>query len=135
MVADALLSRVLDDDTLTSGLNDPEARLLIEWLVDRAEEISRATSTPADSRKRVETLCLRARGIRQFVALWCHHGDRRAAMQLAATERFGWPLPHGRIDPCELLHDILTWEQAHLSGQHPVGRASVPAKLGGGPPD
>ena len=55
-----------------------------------------------------------ARGIRRFVSLWCYTRDRRAAMQLAASERFSWPLPATMIDPCELMHLILTSEASRF---------------------
>ena len=35
----ALLSQILDDDALTRGLCDPEARVLVEWLVDEVERL------------------------------------------------------------------------------------------------
>ena len=33
MPVSLLLSRILDDEALTRGLGDAEARLLVEWLV------------------------------------------------------------------------------------------------------
>jgi len=111
MLAKPLLSDILRDDGLTRGLGDPEARLLVEWLVDRAEGLAAGPGDPAAG---VRSLCRRARAISCFVRLWCHGGSRGAAVQLAAVERFNWPLPTHTIDPCELMHLILTWEEHQL---------------------
>jgi len=94
---------ILNDDRLTRGLDDAEARLLIEWLIERVES---ATCTAED----IENYCKRARAIARFVALWCHEGSPQGALQLAATERFRWPLPTEPMDACDLMHAILTWE-------------------------
>ena len=99
MLAKPLLSHILENDALTRGLGDPEARILVEWLVDRAEQL--AAEAPAPSAwKTVQQLCLRGRAIGRFVTLWCHHRSRGAAGQLAAVERFTWPLPATAEDPC-----------------------------------
>ncbi len=100
-----LLRPILHDEGLTRGLGDAEARLLVEWLVQRAEE--------CDARGRAAALaplCRRARAIARFVWLWCYREACAGACQLAATERFGWPLPDGPVDPYELMSDILYWE-------------------------
>jgi hypothetical protein len=104
-----LLRPILDNDHLTRGLGDAEARVLIEWLVERAEAChteSGVNAVPAE----VARLCARARAIARFVWLWCHQRAFGAACQLAATERFGWPLPTAPADPYELMSEILYWE-------------------------
>jgi hypothetical protein len=115
MLAKPLLSQILRNDALTRGLADPEARILVEWLVEQAEQYGGGDDCPeAQVRGRVQHLCRRARAVARFVGLWCHERARKAAGQLAATERFHWPLPTTTtIDPCELMHSILTWEAAH----------------------
>jgi hypothetical protein len=98
----AHLTPILHDDRITRGLDDAEARLLIDWLVARAETMKTASE--------VRRLCLRARSIARFVVLWCHAGLAGAALQLAATERFACPLPTQRMDACDLMQAILDWE-------------------------
>ena len=106
----ALLTPILNDDHLTRRLEDAEARMLIEWLVAKAENL--AAHDPIESRVQAEVRywCRRARAIGRFVVLWCHERSASAALQLAATERFAWPLPTDAMDPCDLLSDILAWE-------------------------
>src|SRR5262245_36940501 len=90
MRAKPLLSHILGDDALTRGLGDEEARVLVEWLVERAERLAEESATENLAWIELKKLCLRARAIGRFVALWCHQRIRGAAVQLAATERFTW---------------------------------------------
>jgi hypothetical protein len=103
-----LLRLILDNEHLTRGLGDAEARVLVEWLVHRAEE--RHAQAGAAAEREIAGLCLRARAIARFVWLWCYGNSPAAAFQLAATERFHWPLPSQPADPYELMTDILFWE-------------------------
>lgn len=119
MALKALLSLILDDDALTRGLGDAEARMLVEWLVERAEAHFAEAASEADARADVIHWCGRARAIARFVALWCHRGHYGPATQLAATERFAWPLPNGPVDPCDLMGDILRWEASLEDTDHP----------------
>ncbi len=117
MDADLFVSRVLDDEGLTDGLNDPEARMLIEWLVAEVEIIAGELDSERAIWREVEDLCRRIRGIRRFVSLWCHRQDHGAAAQLAGAERFAWPLPPpDELDPCWVMEQVLNWEQAHRRG-------------------
>jgi hypothetical protein len=114
MLANPLLSQVLNDEALTRGLGDAEARVLVEWLVEQAEELS-LNRSELDADHEMRRLCRRGRAISRFVSLWCLQRLRGAAIQLAATERFTWQLPDDhRIDACELMQDILFWEQCEL---------------------
>ena len=113
MLARRLLSQVLDDEALTRGLGDAEARVLVEWLVERAESLVSADDSEDRARNELGRLRRRARSISRFVALWCHHGERGAAGQFAAAERLNWPLPEDEADPCDLMQVILEWEDQH----------------------
>jgi hypothetical protein len=107
MVAN-LLRPILHNDNLTRRLGDAEARLLIEWLVEQAEGIQEIGEAAA--KIVVADLCRRGRSIGRFVTLWCQDGNYAAACQLAASERFAWPLPSGPIDAFDLMQGILAWE-------------------------
>src|SRR2546421_551043 len=109
MVAKSLLGPILSDENLTRGLGDAEARVLVEWLVEQAER-GHVQKQP-ELAKDIVRLCRRARSIVRFVHLWCHQHDHGAACQLAATERFAWPLPVCEVDPCDLMAEILAWEE------------------------
>jgi hypothetical protein len=115
MLVKPLLSHILANDALTRGLSDPEARVLIEWLVEQAERLADSGQAESVAWTELSRLLGRARGIGRFVRLWCHDRARGAAGQLAATERFHWPLPDGVIDPCELMQGILSWESQNLA--------------------
>lgn len=113
MVANPLLNFILSDERLTRGLGDAEARVLVEWLVEQAEELTR-TAGAAEADRAVRWLCRRGRAVAHFVRLWCHDRARGAAGQLAAAERFAWPLPEARIEPCELMAAIVSCEGDHF---------------------
>jgi hypothetical protein len=109
MVANPLLHHILSDELLTRGLGDAEARVLIEWLVEQAEELMESASRE-ESATSVAWLCRRGRSVAHFVRLWCLERAHGAAGQLAAAERFAWPLPEADADPYDLMHAIVTWE-------------------------
>jgi hypothetical protein len=104
MLSKALLHPILDNEALTRGLGDMEARMLVEWLVDEAD---RRAMHADDGPQHVHRLCRWARAVSRFVYLWCHAGEMGAACQLAASERFDWPLPDADVEPCELMEVIL----------------------------
>lgn len=108
MRANPWVHRILADEALTRGLGDEEARVLIEWLVEKAEQLPPANPAAADAT--VRRLCRRGRAIGRFVTLWNKRRSRGAALQLAAAERFAWPLPDAAIDPYLLMEHILSWE-------------------------
>lgn len=110
MVAKRFLTTILDD-RLTDGLHDPEARILVEWLVACAERWSDRGLEEECLLSEIQRLCRRARAIVAFVRLWCHQQCHGSACQLAATERFPWPLPSTQMDPCDLMSNILAWEE------------------------
>lgn len=115
MLVKPLLACIFQDDAVTRGLADPEARVLVEWLVDRAERLAALAAEPAAGLGEVRRLCRRARGIARFVGLWCYARERGSAVQLAAAEGFTWPLPTGPTDACELMQDILAAEAARFA--------------------
>jgi hypothetical protein len=105
-----LLQHILGDEALTRGLGDPEARVLIEWLVERAELLAHDVGAEVEVRR----LCRRGRAIARFVLLWSTPRSRGAATQLAAAERFTWPLPDRSVDPCELMQAIVGFEAREI---------------------
>jgi hypothetical protein len=120
MPAIGVLSQIVDNEALTRGLADPEARMLVEWLVEQAERLVGTAPSPEALAAEVARLCRRARAVARFVGLWCHEGGRRAAYQLAAVERFAWELPSSPTDPCELMQEILFCEGEALAAAPPL---------------
>lgn len=115
-----LIYAILHDDHLTRGLGDAEARLLVEWLVERVEEMADDFVSAEELRQEVQAMCSQTRRISRFVRLWCLEDQPAAAYQLAATERFAWPLPTGPMDPFDLLQSILAWEAEQRGTQRQV---------------
>lgn len=105
---------ILDNDNLTRGLGDAEARILVEWLVDRTENSHAVSKSDEQTREDLTFWCRRVRAIGRFVSLWCYQKDHGAACQLAATERFPWPFPATDADPCDVMVDILTWKKRKI---------------------
>jgi hypothetical protein len=113
MLTKPVWRHILENDALTRGLGDPEARILVEWLVEQADQIIDAGEPENEVERRVAVLCRRGRAISRFVGLWGQTRARGAASQLAAAERFTWPLPPPHADPCEVMQAILVWEAEH----------------------
>jgi hypothetical protein len=111
MVVSPLLRPILDDDNFARQLGDCEARLLFEWLFDRAERLIRSGANEQAVRASIVQLHRRVRAIAQFVYLWCERRDRGAAGQLASAERFHWPMPTPKVDSCVLIEQILRYEE------------------------
>jgi hypothetical protein len=124
MVADPLLNHILSDERLTRGLGDAEARVLVEWLIEQAEELTR-TASAEEAAGAVVWLCRRGRALARFVSLWCLERAPGAAGQLAAAERFAWPLPDAGVDPCELMQAIVSCESDYFWQRR---RTAVPAR-------
>src|SRR5262249_61986619 len=104
---------IWDNDLRPGGLGDPEARMMVEWLVDQAEQIADDAPSEDVAQEQVERLCRRGRAIGRFVGLWSQPRARGAAGQLAVAEGFTWPLPPPVAEPCEIMQAILTWETDH----------------------
>ena len=110
MLTKHLLSPILANEALTRGLGDAEARMLVEWLVEEADRRAALAEDGDACGREVRALCRWARAVSHFVYLWCHAGLPGPAIQLAASERFAWPLPATWQEPDELMEQILTWE-------------------------
>jgi len=122
MTGRSLLHPILDDEAWARRLGDAEARLLVEWLVDQAERLVRDAPPPLAA-ERVGRLRRRGRALACFVSLWCHERRPGAAAQLAAVERFAWPLPDGDVEPCELMQAIVDHETAVVAAWAERGAA------------
>jgi hypothetical protein len=105
-----LLNDILKNDALTRGLGDAEARVLVEWIVERAEVLAEDSPTEDSFNQKLRKLFTRCRAIGRFVMLWGQPALRGGAAQLAAAERFNWPFPPPSAEPYEIMLGILVWE-------------------------
>ena len=110
---DSWVRSMVRDDSLTRGLGDVEARMLVDWLVGWAELLGDGVRSDPDAESLVRRLGRRGKAISRFVQLWVEPRTRGGAMQLAAVERFAWPLPERAVDPADLMHRILAWENSY----------------------
>ena len=56
----------------------------------------------------------KAKAISKFVVLWSNDRSKGGALQLAATERFQFPIPEEDCEADEAMARILKWETEHL---------------------
>ncbi len=122
----SLLNLILHDDALTRGLEDPEARVLVERLAELSERCGERGTDASDMLMRTERLRRRGRAIRQFIDLWCHRGEHAAAIQLAASERIPLAAPRARRRPV-----VIDAHDSRLGGPRPrTERGLKPAATG-----
>ncbi len=114
MLDRAFLRPILDDESLTRGLGDEEARLLVEWLVERAENLAASSLADTTRHNCLSAMCRRGRIVGRFVRLWCE-GEYGSAVQLAGTENVTWQLPTGPEEPADLMHRLLGCEERRMA--------------------
>lgn len=105
-----MVRRILNDESLTRGLGDIEARMIVDWLTDRAEIIADEIDQESEAWQELESWCRKSRTITRFVTLWARPSTRGSAIQLAGSEKSQWPLPTGPMDLGELMENLLAWE-------------------------
>ncbi len=111
MLAANCIHQVMRDERITYGLADPEARMLVEWLVAKAEAIPETELEPADQDYAWQLCYRRAKVLRQFVALWCYRGRPDAASQLAASEGMAEYLPISSVEePVDVMLSMMRQE-------------------------
>ena len=108
MLSTQMVRHVLRDEAVTRGLGDIEARMIVEWLADKAEEIGR-NKPETEAWIELARATRRARIVSRFVQLWAESSSRGAAVQLISAERLDWPLPAGDRDSGILTEEILAW--------------------------
>ena len=99
-----LIDRVLDDEGLTSGLDEDDASTLVQTVARRVNEIARRSRDDAAARRQVEELCRHARQVAEIVATFRAVGELTARSTAA---RHGLVLPAQINDPTILLRTLL----------------------------
>jgi hypothetical protein len=108
MLPRARINRILYDDRLTRSLGDEEARALIDWLADAADQIPPEPEDEALAG--VEALYLRGRVLARLCRLLCHERQPGAAAQLAACEGLALALPPEEADPYQVMRMLVIHE-------------------------
>jgi hypothetical protein len=68
MEVEPLVNRVLDDEQITSGLDEEAATFLMQWLVRNVEEIAARNDSQSQAVEEVERLCRNARAAVRLAA-------------------------------------------------------------------
>ncbi len=90
MDAELLLDRVLDDEGITAGLEEPEAELLIATLGDRVRKLAAEATNEQAARRQVDELCRQARKMSEIVSTFRESGEA-TARTTAARHGLSWP--------------------------------------------
>ncbi|MBL8822991.1 MAG: hypothetical protein JNJ77_10420 [Planctomycetia bacterium] len=115
MMTTECIQRVMHDERITYGLADPEARVLVEWLVNKAESIPESDLREEDMQCAWELCYRRAKVLRQVVSLWCYRGRPEAAIQLAASEGMSEFLPDASVEePVDIMLTLMKQEPYYL---------------------
>jgi len=99
-----LLERVLDDEGLTAGLDEPEASLLVESLAGRVRTVAGMTTDPTQARRQTEELCRVARQIARTAVSLRDQGEA-TARTVAAEGGLRWPA--GAQTPAEVIRRLV----------------------------
>lgn len=97
----AIIRLITAPDAFGRGMEDSVSRILVEWLESECQQLPE--STEAELLTRMKELQLHARGILRFCQLWNDPGTRAGAVQLWATQQWGFRLPTGPATLWELL--------------------------------
>jgi len=115
MLVDACIDQVMADSRLTYGLEDPEARLLVEWLVEKAEHLPESGLREDELNTAWQVYYRRAKVLRKCVQLWCYRGRPEAAIQLAASEGLAEFLPNSAVEEgVEVMSALMRAEVAKI---------------------
>ena len=104
MDAAPLLDRILDDEGLTAGLDEPEASVLVQTLLARVRELAAMALDERAIRRQVDELCRQARQIADIVCAFRDAGEA-AARATATRNKLDWPV--GADSPAKLLRLLL----------------------------
>ena len=104
MNATPLIERILEDEGITSGLEEREASMMIESLTDKVRKIAAGTNDATSARQRVDLLCRNARRIARIVESFREEGESSARMK---AEQFAMRWPAGARDSDALLQGLL----------------------------
>ncbi len=103
----ALVRLITSPDALGLGVEDCVARILVEWLESECQQLPEASEE--ETLFRMKELQMHARGILRFCQMWNEPTTRPGAIQLWATQRWGFRLPKGPASLWDLLGKATCW--------------------------
>jgi hypothetical protein len=107
MTARDYIERILEDESLTDGLDEPEATLLVNTLVERAEVIGKGKLAETELESQIGNLRRLGRKLAQIVASFESDGPA-AASKLAQKNAIAWP-----VKPPKSARELLQVLLAH----------------------
>ena len=90
MDAELAVNQVLDDEGLTSDLEEADATVLTRWLVAEVEKLARQATSEEAGWKQIKARRQQARQAARAVALFRDQGWAKAS-QYAQQEKLPWP--------------------------------------------
>lgn len=90
MDAELAVNQILDDEGLTSNLDEPEATALVNWLVADVQRIAQQATSDEAGWKRIKARRQQARKIAKTVALFRDEG-LQSASDFAQQQQLTWP--------------------------------------------
>ena len=92
MDAELAVNQILDDEGLTSDLDEAEATVLVKWLVNDVHKIAKDAKSDEAGWKLINAQRQLARKIARSVALFRDEGNIQAS-QYATQQQLPWPVP------------------------------------------
>lgn len=113
MDAESWLNRIRDDEGITDGLGDDEARVLLDWLCDRVRRRVQSSNDRAAVARDVQEEIRLGRFLGQTIARLCEDRDLASAQQLWAKEKRRPNLAElDAGDPTGALKKLIAWQEA-----------------------
>lgn len=103
-----LVRLITSDESLFRGLDEPVIRVLVEWIESECE-IFREDVAGQSVEERARDLLKHARGLARFAQMWNNPATRSGAVQLWATQKWGFDLPSGPIRLLDLFQRAMSW--------------------------
>lgn len=103
-----LVRLITSDESLFRGLDEPFIRVLVEWIESECE-LFREKVAGQSVEDRARDLLKHARGLARFAQMWNNPATRSGAIQLWATQKWGFDLPNGPIHLMDLLQRAMSW--------------------------
>lgn len=114
MDATPFIDRILDDEGITGGLKDAEAKVLVDWLIASLKQRIRAVSDESKAEEISRTLRRRARRIAKITELLCEQHDTHSASEIWKESGSKHSLDELELrDPTGVVKRLIQWETEH----------------------